>query len=442
MALDGQTMFAGLNVFIGDDWSSTTTGAGSSTTLVDTLLGRYNDDTLIEDFLRITESGHTALWEVRNITDNAASTGTCTVVPAFGATTGSGKAYELHAWDPKEKFAAIDAAIISLSGVLPQVIYNETLTLDGIGDEYAIPTTVRKGPVVVQVERPIEVDAAWNLLANPRGDTLTSWTLSSAGSESVALYGSQDADLLVPKYDNNCTKITVPASTAVTYRQTVSNMSSAASASDAAGRNMTLGFWLYCQVSGRVSVEIVDDNGQVVASSTHGGAGWELLTVTGVVSPANATTLTVGITVTSVATALEVYFNRAWFMYGDQLPSQFPPDNSRDFKVRRDDTTARIIFSHPPRGKRQLRVIGTGPLSTLGTTLATQVTNTVEVDANSAEIIYAKAAQILFGKEVMATEKLTTIAVRIRVAEARLAELERQWHNELGAGPVRVGPYD
>jgi len=431
----------GFSNFLNDLWASSTTGAGSTTTIVDTLLGRFHDDTLNERFFRITGAAHGAIWEVREATDFTQSTGTVTVLPAYGATTGTSVAYEMHIWDPARKFAALDAAIIALSDKLPQVVYDETITLDTISREYAIPSGIRKGPLMIQIEEPLQVQTGWNFLTNPLGDSTTSWTISSNGAESQATYTPTTGnDLQVPKYGNTAVKVTVPASTAVTVRQAVADMTNGASASNAAGRTMTMGMWVYCQVASRVTIEFIDDNGTVATSSAHAGGGWELLTATGTVSAGNATTLTAGISVTSTAAALELYWNHAWLFYGEQMPSYWSDELT--FRPRRDDTTKKIILPGNTRGKRQLRIIGSGPLSTLGTTLSTQVTNSVEVDANTAEILYAKAAQILIGNQALSASGMEEIGIRIQVAEARLDDLQRQWRQELPMGPRIVGPYD
>lgn len=439
MSLTGGDLLTGFSNFIDDLWSSTTTdnGASGGTSVVDTLLGRYGDNFLIDWFIRVTSG--TNQYAVRRGLSSSSGTGTVEVQPAFAAQVTSGTTYELHAYDPKRKFAALDEAIIALSGVLPQIIYSETITLDGVSSEYAIPTSVRKGPVVVQIEEPLAPDVSWNFLTNPSNNSTTGWTISTNGAEAAAIYTGGSHDLLIPKYDNTCTKITVPSTTVVTYRQTVANMSSNVTAALASGRRMTGAAWVYCRTASRVSIEIRDDNGQVVTSGTHGGKGWELLVCTGDISAGNATTLTFGIAVTSGA-AIEVFVNNSWFFYGDQMPQLWT--DALTFRPRRDGTTQKITLPSYVHGKRQLRLIGFAPLSQLGTTAATQVTNTVEVDAYTAEVLYAKAAQILIGNEVFTAEHLQTISTRIRVAEARLEELSRQWNYADFGDVARIrGPF-
>lgn len=440
MARTGQQLLTGFSIFLDDEWSNTGSSDGTATTIIDADLGDWADTLLAGRYFRITEASHSAIWEVRRCTAFAQSTGTATFVAPFTAKLDSTDTYEMHRIHPKRKFEAMDGAIIALSGILPQVVYNETITLDSISTEYAIPSAVRKGPILVQVEHPLETAPSWNFLTDPRGDSTTNWTLSSNGSETAATYSpAAQNDLLVPKYDDTCMRIVIPVSTAVTQTQTVGNMTNNADAGEAAARSMTFGMWVYAQTVSRVKLNIIDDSGAVGSSSEHGGAGWELLTVTATITENNATTLSAQLSISSGA-VMTVFWNRGWFFYGNQMPSHFP--DNLTFRVRRDDTTARILLPFKPQGKRQLRLIGSEPLSTLGSTLATQVTNSVEVDANTAEVLYAKAAEILFGKEALTTDSLSRVATRIRVAETRLADLERQWQHNLATGPRMKGPYE
>lgn len=434
MALTGEELLAGFGRFLGDDWTGTTTivGASDGTTLIDTTLRRFGDDGLNDWYLRPTSGTYTRV--VRRVSDFASATGTCVVAPAWAGQIASGVSYGLHLHDPRHKFSALDAAIIALTGRLPKVVYDETITLDGVNKEFALPAAIRKGPILVQVEDPVDPEPDWNLLSNPRGDSLTNWTASAGTSE---LYAQSTWDLLVPKYDTNCTHWSVPLNTASTYRQVVAAMTDIVAA-DAAGRRMTFAMWVYARVASRVRIEIVDDNGQVGVSNYHQGKGWELLTVTADVSAGNATTLTVGLTVTSGA-AMELFWNRAWFFFGDQMPSYYP--DTQQFYVRRDGSTATLLLPTRLQGKRNIRLIGAGPLTTLGTDTTTQSTTSVEVDAYTAEVLYAKAAQILLGNETLSTPQFADVAQRIRVAEVRLEELGRQWMHDYGTAPRVKGPY-
>ncbi len=290
MASTGETLIVGFSTFIDDEFTGTTTSAGDTSSVVDTSLSRFGDDTLQNQFIRITEAAHGAIFEVRIVTTNTESTGDATVSPVFGTTTGSSMDYQLHKWEPKKKFEALDAAIISLADKLPQVVYNETITLDGKSTEFNIPSNIRRGPVVVQIEHPVEAEAPWNFLTDPLGDSTTNWTVVGAGA-SASTYTTNDNDLLVPKYDESCMRLNVADSTATTQTQAIANMANDLTAALAVGRQMTFGMWVYCRIAARVTLNILDDGGTNASSSAHGGEGWELLTVSGTITHNNATTL-------------------------------------------------------------------------------------------------------------------------------------------------------
>ena len=86
MAITGANLLTGLSDFIGDDFSSPTTGTGASngSTIVDTALEQYGEDSLRDYYIRITGSG-TNQYVIRRISGFAASTGTLTVAPAYAA---------------------------------------------------------------------------------------------------------------------------------------------------------------------------------------------------------------------------------------------------------------------------------------------------------------------------------------------------------------------
>ena len=436
MARTGAQLLTGFSQFLDDEFASTTTTTGLVTTLVDTALGRWNDRALIGAWLRPT--GAANQYAIRRISNFVQSTGTATVLPAFAAVTTTAQAYGLHFYDPELKFRALDQAAIEIVDDVFRVIYDETVTTDGINDEYAIPAAVRRGPAFIYYEVPVPVQPYWNFLANPRGDSLTSWTLAGAGAASVIYTPSTTSDILIPKYGTSCTKISVADSTATTYRQVVADMLNGVTAVLAAGRRMTMGMWVYCRIASRVTIEFRDLNGQVAASAAHGGAGWELLTVSGNVSAANTTTLTAGIAITS-GVVLELYWNNAWFFYGDRMPSHFYED--RALTVLRDDTNQRIILPGPIRSKLQLRIPGQAALTQLGTTAATQVTNSMEVDIYSAQLLFARAAEILLGFQMLRSPQLAEVAARIQYVRARREELRTKWAYRMPYAKIR-GPYD
>ena len=396
MSLAGSSLLTGLSTFIGDSFSSTTTGAGSTTTLVDTGLRKFGgDDVLRGWYLRITHTGHTAIWEVRRITAFSSATGTCTVAPAFSATTGSAKTYELHRYDPSGKFTALDEARIRAYPDLCEIVYDDTVTGDGHSSTFTIPSSMREGPALVMEEIPTSADVNWNFDGDPDGDDTTKWSASSA---TLATYSRTDSDDLIPKYDDTAISIAVAASTAATVTQTVSNMANGITAALAAGRTLTLARWVYCNLASKVRLQLIDDS-TTTSGSYHGGGGWELLTVEKDIIGSNATTLSSRIDIASTTDPLMAYLSRGWLYYGpaERIAESFKFTMQRI--IRRDDTTKRVYLDRPITRGYQVRMIGQDTLSALGTTASTQVTNTMAVDEQSAQLLYAIAAQILFERE-------------------------------------------
>lgn len=395
MSLTGQQLLTGVSSFIGDNFSSSTTSAGSVTTLVDTALRKYGgEDWLRGWYLRITEAAHGSLYDVRRITAFAAASGTCTVVPAFTATIGAGVDYELHRYDPTGKFSALDEARVRAYPDVCEIVFDETVTGDGHSASFAIPSTIRDGPFFVMEEIPAVSEVEWNLDGDPTGDDTTKWSGSSATLSTVS---RTNIDPLIPKYDNTAISITVASATAATVTQVVANMSNM-TAAKAAGRTITAARWVYSRVASKIRLQLIDDS-TTTSGSYHGGKGWELLTVTKDSISTNATTFSLRLDFASVTGGHLAYLGRGWLYYGDVDRILDLYDYTMAKIIRRDDTTKRVYLERPIQRGRQVRMVGRDTLTALGTVAATQVTNTMEIDEQSAQYLYAISAQIIFERE-------------------------------------------
>jgi hypothetical protein len=422
MSLTGEELLTDFSKFIGDYQSSTSTGAGSTSTLVDTYLSRYGDDKIIDWYLRVTENVNGNQYLVRRISDFVSSTGTCTVAPLYAGVTASGTDYQLHRYDPAEKFTALDEARIRVFPDLCILRYNDTLTGDGINSVFDIPTNVRRGPLRAVEENPLQVQTSWNFITSPLNNSTTGWTSSSVTASIVT---RSAADLLIPKYDSSCTKLVVAASTLGGYSQTVGNMTGMTAAL-AAGRKMTFAAWVFCMTSAKVTLKLTDDS-TTTTSSIHGGGGWELMTVTKTNISTNATTLTARFDIANSAGAVVMYINRSWLYYGDANRVQDIYRYDRSYFIRRDDTTQKVYLDWVPEQGHQLRIIGQDILSELGSTISTQVTNTMEVDDPAAQILYAEAAKILFAKRGLNTANVGEVAIRVQAAERLKEQIRKEW---------------
>lgn len=424
----GQQVLDALGELIGDSWSSTTTAAGGSGggTLTDSELQKFGTDALRGYFVRITSGA--ADNETARIDSNTGSS--LTVRDEFTAQIASGVTYEIHKYDPAEKWLAIDRARIRAFPTLSLTVYDETLFGDDERTEWPLPVTLRSGPYRVWIESPLDPDADWNVLGTPRFNALADWT-ASAGT--AALYSENTYDRTIPKFETTITKLSIPDSTGVTYQQTVGSMT--ISAADAAGRDMEFGVWIYCTTASRVTIDVVDDTASATSSAAHQGRGWEFLRVEHTVDGDNATTLTVGITVSS-GDPLTIFLEGAWFTFGDipdfyheRLPHPMP---------RRDASVQSLRLPAPVPGGYNMRIEGRDLLSAIGG----DDTATIELDEESEELFVAMAASVLFDTIGIATDDLPTVAQKIARALAAYEDMDELFDADLyEEAPVVEGPW-
>lgn len=439
MSLTGQQLLSGYSTFIDDNEGHTTTSAGASdgSTLVDTALEKYGDGRLVGRFIRITLAGSTQ-YAVSRVTNNIQATGTLTLAPAFIAQVASATTYEIHQYEPVLKYAALDSARISVSNDVFRLIVDETITTDGYSSEYAIPSTIHRGPALVYVETiPWSPVVTWNFCpAAQSDDTMSNWTASNC---TLSSYSRVPQDFYVPKFGPACTEVKTAASVASTLTLPVSKMINGITATLAAGRQMTAAIWVYCRVASVVTLSVLDDSGTLGTSAAHQGKGWELLNVEVVITQNNITTLSLRLS-ESTASAITYFVNNQWFYYGyyTQINSQFY--SAVPARIRRDDTNKRFILAEPIEQRRQLRVVGKEILTSLGNDTVTQTTNTMEVDVTTAEILYATAAKIMFEQERISTNNLPQVMQRIQSVQDRLSDIRMNW--DLDLSPQRLtSPY-
>ena len=437
MTTTGANLLTGLSRYLGElDFPAglVTTSVGDSTTLVDTSLSRFDDDYLVGWYIRITENVNSNQYLSRRITNFVGSTGTCTVSPAFAGATGSGTEYELHRYNPEEKFSALDEARISAYPALGQREVDDTSTGDGVNRLFDIPTAIRRGPVQVYTESFQTPDVSWNFLTTPQGNSTTGWTASSL---TLSTLTKDDSDLVVPKREATCQSFAVAGSTNGTLAQAVAAMSNGVTAAAAAGRKMTAAFYVYCLTASRVSVKITDDAG-TTTGTTHQGRGWELIYAERTISPTNATLLTATLDVSSSTAAVFGFAEHRWFYYGgiERVRECYSPVPMAD--IRRDNATQQILLTFTPDRGQQIRMVGRQPLSALGTTVATQPAATMEIDEFEAELLYTEAAKVLFTRGVISSGAIEGLSAQIQVNEARLREMKQKWEQPLPHSRIKT----
>ena len=437
MAITGQNLLTGLSQFMGDDYDNVTSATSTDgTTVVKTHLSAFGEDYFRDYYVRITQSG-TNQYHIRRVKSFASASGTLTVDPAFPAVPQDGDSFELHKYEPSRKFTALDEARLRAYPQIAQLVFDETLTGDGYNREFSIPSTIRKGPVFAFIEYPIGVHDQWNYLSDPNFDSTSNWAASSV---TASVFNQDDSNVLVPKYDDVATKLVVAASTAGTYSQVVANMNNSVTAAKVAGQKMTFAVWIYSRVASKIRIQLIDDSG-TTSSDYHGGAGWELLTLEKNIVGNNSSLLTARIEVANNSTTFTGYADRGWLYLGDsgRVTSIYPSEMNA--RVRRDDTTQKIMFDNVPQARRQIRLVGRGPLSALGTTAASQATNTMEVDEPAAMILYAHAAQILFEREGIYADIPQEVTARLGIIQERADDYEVKWPFRMLPGAKIQGPF-
>ena len=437
MAITGQNLLTGLSQFMGDDYDNVTSATSTDgTTVVKNHLSAFGEDYFRDYYVRITQSG-TNQYHIRRVKSFASASGTLTVDPAFPAVPQDGDAFELHKYEPSRKFTALDEARLRAYPQIAQLVFDETLTGDGYNREFSIPSTIRKGPVFAFIEYPIGVHDQWNYLSDPNFDSTSNWAASSV---TASVFNQDDSNVLVPKYDDVATKLVVAASTAGTYSQVVANMNNSVTAAKVAGQKMTFAVWIYSRVASKIRIQLIDDSG-TTSSDYHGGAGWELLTLEKNIVGNNSSLLTARIEVANNSTTFTGYADRGWLYLGDsgRVKSIYPSEMNA--RVRRDDTTQKIMFDNVPQARRQIRLVGRGPLSALGTTAASQATNTMEVDEPAAMILYAHAAQILFEREGIYADIPQEVTARLGIIQERADDYEVKWPFRMLPGAKIQGPF-
>ena len=434
MSLTGEELNEGFSRFIADFWSSTTTSAGTTSTLLDTLLGRKGNDSVVHMYFRPT-SGTNDNAIRRAIVPFVAATGEVTVQPAFAAAVAASTTYEMHRYDPMDKWAALDAARLAVLPWVFKEVRDDTLTGDGRTDEFALPTTVEWGPEVALIEERLAVDAEWNLITGDSARLLIAGAWSASGSVVETDYAVTQLDKIVPRFQTNAVKLVyTDGGSDGTYDLTVSNMRSGVTAATVAGRHVELGLMVYSEVSG-VLARIVTDAGTLVSSSAHQGRGWEFLTCEGDVGQTNATTFTARLVFPTGGTTKLVYLEEAYLTLGN-LPPRFREEMA--VEVEYDATTRRVWFrSIVPRGY-QIRLVGKAPITALGDT--TPWSGSMEVDEKSAMILYAEAAEQLFGSEILSQPAQRDVLARIATVKDKRKDYQKQWKYRMRAARF-VSPF-
>lgn len=431
--LTGQQLLEGFSDFIEDTWRETATG-GTTTTVVDTTFGQFGDDAIRDMYIRMRTACHGADGEVSRISGFTGTT--ATVAPAFTAAVACGNTYEMHRYHPEAKFRALDRATIQLTDRLFLECRDDTTTSDGRNTEFTIPTCMRLGPEWAIVEHPLPVNVQENWLSNPQLDVTCKW---AAGCTTAVIVTKGGTDLLIPKHGESATKLSTTACTSATYQQVVACFSSCVTTPATAARDLHMygGLWVHSTEVSKVRLRLVEDCCTITQGALHSGSGWEWLTVDKVIGGGNATLLTFGVCIATTANASVIHVQCGMLRHGP-IPEFFTAE--RAVRVERCEVLNLVFLREAPAAGLNIRFVGKKPMSALGAVAACQITNTVEVDVNSAELLYGRAARLLFSGDMLNSPGFRDIANRISYAAQQEEVLRRQWQYRERGGQV-ISPF-
>ena len=345
---------------IGDYLALTATG-GSTTTVVDTELDNLTEDNGgIQGWVYIDDTTDDAApeGELRRILSGASgytkSTTTITVGFAFTAGVASGDTYVLHRFDPVAKRAAITRAIETLYPVLYLPVRDLSVVVD-------------------------------NRLLNSDFETFES---SAFTSWTAANHTQAQESTIIRQAGQKSAKI-VASGGAGQLHQTPH-----ISQNEMTDKTARAHFWVYATAADAARVRLDWDGTNFANSDYHSGKDqWELLKVEAAV-PSTATQIK---TICEVADTLTGYFARGFQAVGPiyryTVPSTIiagPHFIDQQSNEKEPDGDYEPLRS--PIEGRTLQMRGMGRLST-----PTTDAGTVEVDGTRADLIAAKAAEILFG---------------------------------------------
>jgi len=220
-----------------DYWASTTTGAGSTTTVVDTLLkAKQNAWIGKEMYDLITESGHDSVDEERLISSLDNSTGTLTVL-AHNNTTGTSMDYEVHRlFSASDKRRALIAAARMAWPHIHEKIWDESM-----------------------------VSGNWL-----KDGSFEIWTSSSALTHYTTTTSTITKTTSSPYYKHGATSCKIDTA-AGTVKQSITNWDDL---KRLAGQTVTFSIQAHCDTASCLRVSINDGATQTYSSYHAGDSAW------------------------------------------------------------------------------------------------------------------------------------------------------------------------
>jgi hypothetical protein len=372
---------------------ATSTNLATNTSLIDNdLTDLYPGDDYFNNnwFVIVTSNANDG--EYRRITDYAQSSGTLTVSKVWGSGDSSDTTFELMTVPPNQVmnwYNRVRQEVWPHIGIVRDV---ETVVTGTRQFTYTVPSTIRKINRIYLGERYEAQNDSENLLLN---GSFENWSNSTTADNWGVIVGdttvNQEEQTTSPTNyavlsGNNSARLIVPSSEAVTLAQTFNSASSSYTDVATQGMEANLSAWVYCTVSGRVSLTI---DGQI-QSETHGGTGWELLKGSETLTQ-NDTATIVGISVTS-GVILAVYIDEIFLTLGQSGPLDRPytPVTNWNFVPPADGASSggTLRFTGKIPSHHRIRIVGSDMLSSVSTDAST-----VEVDGDLLEPLYNRVRE-------------------------------------------------
>jgi hypothetical protein len=398
----GLALIQALSEEIGDYETATSSGSGSTTSIVSTglqdLIGGTSNDFCINQYVHITSGDATG--EIRQVSSYNASSTTIGVNKAFSATIAGSVTFVLHRYDPIVKRAAINHAIERLYPILYLPVEDDwSIIVDDLLTDTSFEGT-------------------------PSGNTFPAWTNSGGASvtaeTSRVFHGAQSANIN-------------PASSSVVqqYQQPTVNVH------EVIGKTATFQMRVWATAASEARIRLDWDGSNFENSDYHSGnEQWELLTAEGTV-PSTATRIRVICEVAANGSA--AYFDAGGDcglyidpIYEYTMPTTLNDPPSRvEMQVNANEPKGPFRFLQkgnlPIRG-RHLRLVGKGLLSRPSTDTAT-----TEVGEPQVRLIVYKAMEIFWS--MYASPARSAMSDRVDYLRAA-QDAERQFDKLMFTNPA------
>lgn len=346
-------------LFVSDSSSS----GGSTTTLVDTSIYRYDINTLTNKWLYMVSATNTAInGSSRRISGIHASDGTITVIGAMAASTSSGDTYYIVNFDPQIMTDAIQQATRTLYPHLYLPTRDETIVVD-------------------------------NLLANWDFENWDSTGSNSAVATSWANIGTPSTNDESSRVAHGSYSMSIAATGATEGIE--QNIFTSVNINEVASKTLHVRAWVWASVADAARIRVTYDGSNYDSSNYHtGDSEWEGPSLIYVDSDIDAdmTELTVSCEVTSGNTA---YFDGVVAWIDNVSEYDLPSTVVRGpHKVYMQDQVQEPNGHYTPLARpvsgRILRIEHMGRLT------APTSSASVELDESRAELLVAQAAVHMF----------------------------------------------